>query len=345
MKNIRTTWTWATIPALLLVFLLGPPAFAEQFSWKFASYVPSSNKSLGAGQKWWAEEIEKRSKGQIKVQIFWNRQLCGPQEMMQAVKSGLADVVGAAPIYTPGETPMWTLAYLPFLSPPRVDQTLKVYNRMAKESKPLQQELEKFNCVFGGSHDSSSNNLMGKKPVRAIADFKGMRVRCMPDLGKIFREFGAVIVSVPVTETYTALDTGMIDVVVFATEGFRTWKIDEISQYMTIDMDMGALPCFFYINKNSWNRLPDSLKKVVQSVIADQPAFIHTLVEQLKKEAFAVIQKKGIEVIHFPVKDRETLMSKSTTVWDEWAKRSKAYDNAKNALNDYIKIRNEIAPK
>ena len=39
-------------------------------------------------------------------------------------------------------------------------------------------------------------------------------------------------------------------------------------------MDMGALPSFYYINKDQWNKLPDNLKKIVQSVIDDQPAII-----------------------------------------------------------------------
>src|SRR5512139_560377 len=93
----------ATLLAFLFVGMSSPAVMAQQFNWKFASYVPPTNKSLGVGQKWWAEQVEKRSNGQIKVKIFWADELCGTKDMAQAVKSGLADVVVHAPVYTPGE--------------------------------------------------------------------------------------------------------------------------------------------------------------------------------------------------------------------------------------------------
>jgi TRAP-type C4-dicarboxylate transport system substrate-binding protein len=226
-----------------------------------------------------------------------------------------------------------------------VDQTLLVYNRLARESKPFQDELERFNCVYGGAHDSSSNNAIGKKPMRSLDDMKNLRIRCMPALGRIFKEYGATIVSVPVTETYTALDTGMIDVVVFGTEGFRTWKVDEIAQYLTLDMDMGALPSFYFINKKSWEKLPGNLKKVVQSVIDDQPAFVGALVEKLKKEALEVVKEKKIEVSSFPKSDRDALAAKAAVIWEESARRTGDYETNSAALKDYQRIRDEVTAK
>ena len=72
---------------------------AEQkvFNWKYSSYTSSGAKSVAPCQRWWAEQVEKRSNGQIKVKIYWVDELCGPKEMMMAVKSRLADVVGHVP--------------------------------------------------------------------------------------------------------------------------------------------------------------------------------------------------------------------------------------------------------
>lgn len=345
MKKRSTKAGWVTVLSLMIIFLAGSSAWAQQFNWKLATYISPGNKSLGAGHKWWADEIEKRSNGQIKVKIYWADELAGTKEMMQTVQSGLADVVAHAPVYTPGETPIWNVAYLPFLAPARPDHALMVYNRMAKESKPFQAELDRFNCVFGGSHDSSANNLMGKKQVRNLQDLKGLRVRCMPDLGKILKEYGAVPVSIPVPETYTSLDSGVVDVAVFAAEGFRTWKLDEISKHLTIDMDMGALPSFYYINKDQWNKLPDNLKKVVQSVIDDQPAVVAGIISRLQVEANEVVKARNIQVHRFPKEDREQLTAKAAGVWEEWAKRAKTPDLCKAALTDYIKVRDEVVAK
>ena len=97
------------LAALLFVSMLTEGAAAAErkvFNWKFQSHTNPGNKSLAPCQLWWSEQMEKRSNGRIKVKMYWVDELCGPKEMMIAVKSRLADVVGHVPSYTPGETPI-----------------------------------------------------------------------------------------------------------------------------------------------------------------------------------------------------------------------------------------------
>ena len=325
-----------------LLILAVTQVSAKVFHWKFASYVPSANKSLAVGQKKWADEIERRSNGQIKIQIFWAGELIGPREMPNALKSGLVDVIGLSPAYTPGQTPLWNVIYMPFLAPTRPDHCLMVYNRIGRESKLLIEEMAKFNAVYVGAHDSTSYNMIGQKPVRTTTDLKGLRVRCMADHGKILGKFGGVTVSMPATEMYSALDRGLIDSVAFAFEGFGTWKLHEISKYVTLDMDMGALACVFWLNKDRWNELPDHLKEVVQSVVDDHPRFVTDLVYRLFDETLEQVNQRRIEITNFPKSERQKLLAAAPDVWEEWAKRTNNYEKAKAVLSEYIEIRDKI---
>ena len=56
----------------------------------------------------------------------------------------------------------------------------------------------------------------------------------------------------------------------------------------------------------------------------------------------ALPEPKGIETIHFPKAERAKLEAKAAGVWEAWAKRSGKYDKAKQALADYMKIRDEV---
>jgi len=330
-------------------FLTGESIAAEKkiFNWKFSSHTNPGNKSIAPCQLWWCQEIEKRSGGQIKVRMYWTDELNGPKEMLFAVRSRLAEVVGNIPSYTPGDAPIWSMTFLPFICPPRVDQSMVLYNRLGRESKPFIDEMNKFNCVYGGVFDTETRNLMGKKPVRSLGDLKGMRIRCQPDQGIVFKQFGAVPVSVPVTEMYSALDTGIVDLTENSRVGFRAYKVDEISKYLILDMDLSAAPTVYFINKNAWNELPDDLKMVVQSVIDDLPAYqwdFHNQPERVA-EIDKVIKGRNIEVIHFPKADRAKLEAKAEAVWEAWAKRSGDYEVAKQALRDYLRIRDEVVAK
>ena len=268
--------------------------------------------------------------------------------MMMAVKSRLAEVVGHTPSYTPGETPIWNAVYMPFICPSRLDQTTIVYNRLGRESKPFIEEMNKFNCVYGGTYNSSGyDGLMGKKPVRSVSDLKGLRVRCVPDQGEILKQFGAIPMTVPVTEMYSALDSGIVELVSHSRMAFHTYKIDEISKYMILDMNMGAMGTMYFINKDAWNELPDHLKKVVESLIDDYAAFLWDWyhLPELVAEADKVIKERGIEVIHFPKAERAKLEAKADGVWEAWAKRTGNYEYAKKAISDYIRIRDEVVAK
>lgn len=317
------------------------------FNWKFAHFVPSTSKGLGAFEKWFAREIEKRSNGQIKIEHYWSKELAGAKQMMMAVKNRVADLVSHFASYTPSQTPFMAMPMLPFLAPHSVDHVLITYTRLAKECKPFIDELNKYNCILAGAYVNEGYNMMGKKPVRTVDDLKGVRIRTLPNLAQVLKQFGASPMSVPVTEMYSALSTGIVDVISHDRLSFNTYKIDEISKYMTLDMNMNGVTTTQILSKGAWNELPDNLKKVIKTVKDDCPAFCSDLSQHpVRNEAAKkVIQKRGIEVIHFPMSERAKLIAKAEDVWEDWAKRTGNYDAAKEALAQYKRIRDEIVAK
>jgi len=85
----------------------------------------------------------------------------------------------------------------------------------------------------------------------------------------------------------------------------------------------------------------------VQSVIDDYPAYMWDFQNdpQRIQEADKVIKDRNIEIIHFPKAERAKLEAKAEAVWEAWAKRTGNYENAKRALADYVKIRDEVVAK
>jgi TRAP-type C4-dicarboxylate transport system substrate-binding protein len=332
---------------LLFISPKGVSAAEKVFNWKFSSPVTPGTRGGAGACLWYAEQFEKRTSGQIKVKIYWSNELNGPREMMMAGQSRLAEVVLHIPSYTPGETPMWNVTWLPFIAPPRTDQSTMVFNRLAKECNPLINELDKFNLIYGGVYDNEGYNFIGKKPVRNIADLKGVRIRIPPDAGEIIKQFGAVPMTVPTGEMYSALDTGLVDLVAQGVNAFHAYKLDEISKYMIPDINVSGGATLLLINKDAWNELPDNLKKALQSVIDDLPAFMWDYTHQPERlaELNDVIKQKGIEVISFPKSERDKLIAKAEPVWEAWAKRTGNYAVAKQALADYIRIRDEVVAK
>ena len=197
-------------------------------------------------------------------------------------------------------------------------------------------------------HTPRPLDLIGKKAIRTVTDLNGVRIRAASmHVGEILRQFGAVPVFMPTVELYTSLERSLIDLTTFSYEVAHAYKLDEISKFLILDVALADLPCMYLINKDSWNELPETLKKVIQSVIDDTPAwnwdFVHN--PEFDKGCWEVIKAKNIEVIHFPKSERDKLVAKAPDVWEKWAKDSGDYNAAKAALADYFRIRDEVVAK
>ncbi len=84
--------------------------------------------------------------------------------------------------------------------------------------------------MAGGGLRNLSNRL---KPVRNIADIKGMKMRVPggPVAARMWKEFGTLPVSLPWTELYTALQTGVVDACESTVPGYLSSKLYEVAKH------------------------------------------------------------------------------------------------------------------
>ena len=155
------------------------------------------------------------------------------------------------------------------------------------------------------------------------------------------------VVIIPTIELYTSMDKGLLDMANMCLPIAHLWKIDEISKYVTLNVETSDLPAMFFINRDSWNELPENLKRVIQGVVDEIPAFLWDIPNdpQFQKEVSDVVKKEGIEVIHFPKAERNKLVAKAEKIWEKWATDSGNYEDAKATLAEYIRIRDEVISK
>jgi len=62
----------------------------------------------------WAEAIEKRSNGQMKIKFFWGQSLMKSKATLKGVGSGLAEMGTIIAAYTPADMPVFNYGNVPF---------------------------------------------------------------------------------------------------------------------------------------------------------------------------------------------------------------------------------------
>jgi TRAP-type C4-dicarboxylate transport system substrate-binding protein len=204
----------ATTMLFLLFIVVGmtSTALAKEYSktLKFASPMPPKS-FAGLMHQWWADQLEKRTNGRVKVKFFWMESLVKWKDMLQGVSSGIADVGVPAPTYHPTDLPLFMLLDMPYNA---VDYWagMRATTDTATKEPHLVAELERNNLKHLGPWCSGKFNICTRKPWKSLSELKG----------KTFRTYGGAHINycenlginpifMSYSEIYEALDRGTID--------------------------------------------------------------------------------------------------------------------------------------
>jgi TRAP-type C4-dicarboxylate transport system substrate-binding protein len=165
-------------------------------------YAPIHPFSL-ADQHWIAK-IEKETNGRVKIKPYWAGTLISGRESIRELSKGVADIAFITPIYEKSGVDL-TKAMVDFFRGSRPEVGVKIYWELYNQFPELRKEFESIKLI--AAHAGTPMSLMTiKKPIKTIADLKGMRIRVTGDvMGRTLKELGTEPVVMPVTEMYESL--------------------------------------------------------------------------------------------------------------------------------------------
>ena len=212
--------------------------------------------------KWWAEEVSKRSDGQIEVEFFWSQSLTKGKDTFKAVGAGLVDMGTILGVYTPAELPLWNLANVPFSGRDPWVAT-KSWQEIRKQSPELRAETEKKNVMILANYTTGPVDILSKEPVLSLEDLKGLKIRSTGGWSALLQKLGATPVSIGFGEIYQALDKGVVDAATNYIHSVNAYKHYEVAGHMT-EVQMGQLLGFgMGINKSTFDRMPADIQKII----------------------------------------------------------------------------------
>ena len=213
----------------------------------------------------WAKKIGEASGGKLKVQPFWAMQLGGkaPQLLDQA-RDGVVDIVWALPGFTPGRMPRVEPFELPFVHKDALSTTLALQDYQEKHL--LNTDLKDYKPLLLHVHQGFL--FQTKKPIRTMADLKGLKIRAASRGGVwLLEALGATGIGLPLPRIPAALSKGVIDGVTLPYEIAPSVKTpDLVSHFSKLSGPqprLGTNIFTFLMNKASYNKLPKDLKKVI----------------------------------------------------------------------------------
>lgn len=257
------------------------PAKAETL--KFANYMAPTHPYVASTFEPFAQAVEEGTKGDVKIQLYNGGELgAGPAEQYSRAVDGVAEFAISLPGYTASTFPLTLLSELPgVLSEETGTETIW------KNIELLEPEYKRVKLTALWS--SAENILYSRdKAVHSPSDLKGLNVRVPSrNAGILVEAWGGTPVSMPVSEIYNALQTGVIDAAMIDGTATKAFRLGEVANYLTVGMKTTISPFFIVMNRDAFDSLSDEQKAAVEA--AGRAASLNGQAIQLKEAA------KGIE--------------------------------------------------
>lgn len=305
------------------LLLFSGTGMAKTIELKFAhAFSPKHTMQVRVFEPW-AEKINKETDGKVKVTFFPGGALGKTPDHYELAEKGIADIIYILHDYTPGRFPMTEVYSLPFMTP-SATKTSRAMWKTYENFPEFQKEYNKVKVLALFCHPGGDFHTV-KKPIRTVEDFKGMKIRTAnPSVTEALKIFGAVPVTTPVTETYTALERGVVDGTVVPWEGLGIFKLDDLTKYATM-ADFYTMTMMVVMNKRKWESLPDDVKKVIdENSGMSLSEWCGKVYDETDEPFRNQALEKGIEIIELSDEDKEKLKNMTMPLREQWVKNMEA---------------------
>lgn len=292
----------------------------------------------------WCEKLAKESNNKLKCQLYPAMSLGGtPPQLFDQAKDGVADIVWTVPGYSAGRFPVTEVFELPFMM-----TNAEATSRALWEFQTTLNANEFKDVKALGFHVHGPGNFYTtKKPIKEMADFKGMKFRAPTrQTNKMLAVMGATPVGMPLPAVSEALSKGVIDGALTPYEVVQATKMHELTKFTSeTDPKFTAIYTTAFIlamNKAKYDSLPADLKKVLDANTgAEFSAWMGKVIGEADAPGKKLMQDHGNTMSVIPVAELEKWKKATDAIDDDWAAEvtKKGHDGAKllQAARDTIK--------
>jgi len=265
--------------------------------------------------------VTERTKGEIKFRYYPASSLFKAREQWDALRKGALDISVFPLDYASGKVPELSITLMP-CAVTSVKQGLTWRNKpIGKKVDKLLEENDIKNMVWAWFDGGIGSNV---RQVVLPDDVKGTKLRAA---GKKFeymlKEAGASITSMPSSETYHALSTGVIDTMLTSSASFVSYRLYEVLKYINAPRDYSIwyMAENLIVSKKTWDRLSPEQQKIFLEVAE----WMHTnWVDQNTKDGVDKLieeyTKAGVQIHYMNQAEFDQWLEfAKKTAWKEYA--------------------------
>ena len=297
-----------------------PSTTTKTIELKLSTHMPPTGAEYTAFTEW-VQKISDATGGSVKITIYPSGTLVGETEVLDAVKSGLADI-GHVPlnIYS-NKFPLSDIMNLPFIKF-NPEKGYEIWRQLEAKHPEIQAEYKDYKVLayivyYGGS--LHTNN----KPVRTPSDVSGDKLITFGDpMTQLMQKLGASPMMLALSDWYTSLEKGLAQGLWMTWNGIDTLKLYDVTKYhtnfpsvVTADTNIELV----LMNMDTWNKLSPDQQKAFDDLV---PWFSQTNTELIDNEILSSVNNiskmSGQEVVTITPDEENLWADEASSIQDKY---------------------------
>ena len=233
--------------------------------------------------KFMGDELSKATGGKDNIKVFADSSLGSEKDTIEQVKIGALDMVRVSSAAFNGIVPESVIPSLPFLFRD-IDHLRKTM--YGPQGDKVLAGFEKAGFVGLALYESGARSVYAKKPIKSVADMKGMKLRVIPSdlMVSLVGAMGASPTPMPFAEVYTGLKTGLLDAAENNYPSYDEAKHFESAPVYSETMHV-MTPEVLVFSKKVWDTLTKEEQTAIRKAAKASVPFYVKLWETKEKDA------------------------------------------------------------
>ena len=262
-----------------------------------------------AGSKidqWFADEVKKRTNGEVEIRIFWSEALGKAGENLTLMQKGAIEMGAMSPGYFPKQLPFHAAPNSLPMAMDTVKQANVLMTRLAAEVPAFREEGKANGVRALFFHHLNPYLLVSREPLTSFDQLKGKKIRTWgTDMPRMAQAAGMTPVTLSLPEIYESMGRGVIDAAPFSVDLVVNYKIYEVAKNVS-EITLWLGPSWgVWISEMAWEKLSPAQRKVMEEVAAEARDLDYQATIDAEKTAREDLKKRGVVFYPFPAADRQ----------------------------------------
>ena len=277
----------------------------------------SVNYPTTVGARKFAELVEERTKGRIKILVQAEGVLGDEKQVLEQLQFGGIDFARISLSQLSSLISMYSILQLPYL----YRDTKHMWRVLDGEiGDYFLQVAEGSNVVALSWYDAGARNFYNSvRPITKLEDLKGLKIRVQESelMASILEALGATPMQIAYDQVYSCLERGVIDGAENNWASYESTGHSKVAKYYTVD-EHTRVPELQLCAKATWEKLSPEDQVIISQCAKESALYERELWVEKEKEAQKRVLEQGVLITKLAEEEKERFKEAVQGIYEQY---------------------------